>query len=211
MVPYCTACGNLRAPLANRSVTMTGKTSKVGGTVARVLGWLVLIFGLSIALGLGLLAYSLFTVLTGVVLGGILGIPALILGIALVRGGRNLHQTGADAQRSTREQAVFALAAHRGGVLTAAQVAETLGIPFAEADVLLTDLAKQQSDKVALEVDDQGGIFFRFPNAPWGPLPYDARFRVEPQQTRVDDRPALPLQEVEADIAPPEGAARRTR
>ena len=181
VVPYCTACGALRAPLATRSVNMAGKSSKVGGTVARVIGWLVLIFGLSLALGGALLAYALFTLTTAFAVGLPIGIPALIIGLILLRSGRTLEKSGTDTERLTREQAVFALAAHRGGVLNAPQVAQTLGMETDEADFLLTNMAKQQPEVVSLEIDDQGGIYFRFPSAPQT-LSADPRFRVEPMQ-----------------------------
>jgi hypothetical protein len=190
VVPYCTACGNLRGPLTSRSVNMAGKPAKVGGAVARVAGWLVLVVGLSLGLGVGLLAYALASPVAGLAVALPFVIISLAIGLGLLKGGGALKESGKTEQRDTREQAVYALAAHRGGVLTAEQVAAVLGVPPAEADALLTTMAKEQSDKVTLDVDDQGGVYYRFANAPWHA---DSRFRVgvDPEeQARVAAQPA---------------------
>jgi hypothetical protein len=186
VVPYCTGCGALRAPLAAPSVNMAGKPHKVGGTVARVFGWLILVFGVVFALLLGLLTFAFSTATAALIVGLLLGVPTLAVSIALLKSGRSLEQSGAGAERATREQAAFALASHRGGFLTAAQVAEALAMRVDEADLLLTNMAKQQPDLVSLEIDDHGGIYFRFPNA----MPAAPHVRVETARARVgvDDR-----------------------
>jgi len=175
VVPYCTACGGLRAPLTNRSVNLAGKPASVGGTVAGVFGWLMLLGGLGLA---GLLA-TIFAVLNFPVLalavGGPIALVALLVGGGLVAGGKKLRAQGATEQRDTRVDAVFALAQTRGGILLASDVARALAIPVDEADALLTTLAKTDSDHVSLEVNDDGGLFYRFSNAPWMS---EERFRV---------------------------------
>ncbi|HEY6463987.1 MAG TPA: hypothetical protein VIY73_27645, partial [Polyangiaceae bacterium] len=154
VVPYCTACGALRSPLSSASVNLAGKPSRVGGTFARVFGWLVLLFGGSLAL----LVFGLFAAFQALGVGLAVGLPillvALVLGIALVRGGRSLATTGVEAERATREQALVAMAAHKGAV-TAVEAAKALGVGVAEADAMLTALAKREPDRVAVDVDDQ--------------------------------------------------------
>jgi hypothetical protein len=174
VVPYCTACGKIRAPLTERSVTLAGRPKAVGGTVSFVLGWIVLGVGLALALGVGLLV-GMFAPTAGIAVGSMLGIIFLTIGLVMVLGGRSLRRSGAADQRDVRTAAVFALAAHRGGILTALDVARASNIREDEADALLTHLAKTVPDRCTLEVDEHGAIFFRFANAPWDS---DPRFRV---------------------------------
>jgi hypothetical protein len=174
VVPHCTACGRARIPLTGRSVNMAGKPAAVGGTVSYVFGWIVLGSGLGLALLLGAL-FSLITATAGLAVGGAIGIVFLTIGLVLVLGGRKLQRSGAADQKDVQTSAVFALAGHRGGVLTALDVAQAAGMKEEEADALLTDLAKTQPDKCSLEVDEHGAIYYRFANAPWDA---DPRFRV---------------------------------
>lgn len=172
MMAYCTACGRPRAPFATTAVNLAGQPSKVGGSVARILGWIVLACGLLVALMIGALLQAIFPAgVAGFVIGGVIAMVATILGTVLVRGGKTLHTSGDEKERSTRAQAVFALAANRGGVLSALDVAQALSLPFPVADNLLTRLAKEDGDRVKLEVDDNGAITYVFPHAlPPAPL-----------------------------------------
>jgi hypothetical protein len=187
VVPYCTACGGLRAPFAHRSINLAGKPAKVGGTVARVFGWLVLVFGWSIALGVGLLAYALATVTVGLAVGLPVAVVTTAIAWMLLASGRSLRRSGAALEKGTRLEAVFALAANRRGVLTAPEVAQVLGTGVEESDALLTDLAKQDPDRVVVDVGDDGVVYYRFPaiaGAPIGPWHAEERVRVaqpEPQ------------------------------
>ena len=203
VVPHCTACGRVRAPFTTRSVNLAGRPAAVGGTVANVLGWVVLGVGGALALGLGLL-FSLVTPMFGVTVGVTLGIIALTLGLVLVLSGRKLQKSGAADQKDTRRQAIYALAGHRGGVLTVLDVAQALGISPEEADVVLTDLAKTQPDQCVLELDEGGSIYFRFGNAPWTA---DSRFRVDAPKARV----VGDVVEVEPSIDDIEHAVRASR
>lgn len=193
-MPTCTACGALRAPLTGPSVNLAGKPSKVGGTFARVAGWLVLLFGGSLALLIALLFLALHLAAVGLAIALPIALVVLVVGVALVRGGRSLATSGADRQRATREQALLAMAAHRGAV-TAAEAARTLGVSPAEADAMLTALAKREPDRVAVDVDDQGVIWYRVSAAPGEPIP---RMRVDAAA------PATPGVRVEAPPAPPQ-------
>ncbi|MEO8877625.1 MAG: hypothetical protein ABI461_18675 [Polyangiaceae bacterium] len=168
MVAYCTACGKPRAPLTDRSVNMAGQPSKVGGTVANVFGWLVIGGGLVTALLIGALFQAILPAgIFGWVLGLVIGIGSLGVGGSLVYGGKSLKKSGASVEKDTRERAIFALAQNRGGILTATDVAAALGISPIAADDLLTKYAKEDSDRVRLEVDDAGAITFVFPQHGW--------------------------------------------
>lgn len=59
------------------------------------------------------------------------------------------------------ELRVLSLARQHGGKLTAAIAAAELGVPIAEADAKLTDLAK--GDHANIEVTDEGVVYYDFP------------------------------------------------
>ena len=170
VIPYCTACGALRAPLSSPSVNHAGTPSKVGGTFASVLGWLVLVCGGSLALAIGLLFLALDAAAVGLAIAIPLAVVVLVIGIALVKSGRSLSTSGVEAARTTREQALLAVAAHRGAV-TAVEAARALGVGTAEADAMLTALAKRDPDRVAVDVDDEGVVWYRVSAAPGEPIP----------------------------------------
>jgi hypothetical protein len=171
VIPYCTACGALRTPLSSPSVNLAGQPSRVGGKFASVLGWLVLLFGGALALGIALLFLALGAAGVGLAIALPIAVVVLVLGIALVGSGRSLSQSGAQTGQSTRDQALLAMAAHRGAV-TAVEAARALGIGAAEADAMLTTLAKREPDRVAVDVDDQGIVWYRVSAAPGQPIPH---------------------------------------
>ena len=202
-------------PLTGSSVNMAGRPSKVGGTVAKVIGWIVLAIGLSFALLLGLFFQWLLPLgFAGYAVGGVIAFLTATFSILLLRGGTSLQQSGVNEAQFTREKAIFALAAHRGGMLTATDAGTALGIPSEEADSLLTILAKTKSDQVSLELDDSGGIYYRFPAMtnwqaqvpPAGPVRVDAGVAA----TRVASPQAEPM---EVEVEPPTAydAGRTTR
>lgn len=182
LAAYCTSCGRPRQPLSSKSVSLSGKPSQIGGLVAGVLGWVALIGGLALALLLALLAAALFP---GSIAPWVIGLPigllALGVGLPLLLGGRRLHQTGAAAERSTRVEALFSLAANRGGALTARDVGIALDMPEDQADALLTTLAKERSDDVTVEIGERGEIFYAFPGVTGRP-----RVRFPPPPARID-------------------------
>lgn len=168
MVAYCTACGRPRAPLVEESVNLSGQPSRVGGTVANVAGWLVLVGGLVTALLLGALFQAILPAgIFGWILGGIIATLSIGIGGSLVYGGKSLHKSGTETRKTTHERAIFALAQNRGGVLSANDVAAALGISALDADAFLTERAKLDPDRVRLEVDDAGAITFVFPQHGW--------------------------------------------
>jgi hypothetical protein len=192
---YCTACGAPRMPLAGSSVNLAGQPSKVGGTVARVIGWLVLAGGWVFAAALmGLLFLLGATGAAPWVVGALIALPASLLAWVLLRSGKELHRSGGDTEQATKNQAMFALANTRGGVLTAWDVAQALGVPPKEADDRLTTLAKEHPDYVGVDIDDHGNVLYRFPNAQWNAMHWSAMNT----RTRVDATPAARV-----DAAPP--------
>jgi hypothetical protein len=170
VVPHCTACGALRAPLSSASVNLAGKPSRFGSTFATVFGWIVLLGGGSATLGVVLLALALGW--TPVALG--LGVPmalfSLIVGVLLVRKGGSLAASADASERGALTQALLSLAAHRGAI-TARDAAKALGVGVAKADAMLTDLAKKEPERVGVDIDDQGNVWYRVAAAPGEPLP----------------------------------------
>jgi hypothetical protein len=161
---YCTACGAARGPLAAKSVSLAGQPSKIGGTVARVFGWIVLSVGWGVALLLFGLMFALFgTAPVTWILSAPIALIATSIWLLSFLGGKSLTKSGAKEERSTQEQAVFALAQTRRGRLRAMDVSASLGMPLMDADGLLTDMAKKLPDHMAVDVDDQGELIYRFP------------------------------------------------
>jgi hypothetical protein len=184
VVPFCTGCGRVRAPFSGASVNLAGQPSKVGGAVTRVIGWMVLVIGLVFALFAGLLAGAVATVATGFAFGVPLALLFGIFGMLLLRGGQKLQSAGENVQRVTREQAAFAVASQQGGVVSIPAVAHALNITETEADALLTHMAKTDSDRVAMDVDDEGAIYFRMSEIPG----MHKRVAMNEPRVRVDER-----------------------
>jgi len=162
-------------------VNLAGKPSRVGGTFAVVLGWVVLALGGSTALGVVLLLLALSWPAGALAIGLPIALVTLITGVLLVKSGRSLQASGEDAERATRAQALLAMAAQRGAV-TAREAAQALSTSVAEADAMLTELAKREPERVAVDVDDQGVLWYRVAPAPGEPIP---RMRVETEQQAV--------------------------
>jgi hypothetical protein len=161
---YCTACGAPR-PLATvpTAVNVAGQPARVGGGVAGVLGKVALVTGLLVALVLGSLANAIFPAATlGFWLGGVISVLTLMISLPLIFGGRRLRRSGESQIRAAQEQAVFGLAAQRRGVLIVRDVALALSLEPGDADALLTSLAKRPDAGVALDVDDNGALSYRF-------------------------------------------------
>jgi hypothetical protein len=189
MMAYCTACGAPRVPLASASVTLAGKPAKLGGTVTRVLGWIVLVFGLCFGAMLGLLLTAIFSnALVGIAVGLPVVVASVIFGALLLHSGSVFATSGTGKEREARKKAIFALAEHQDGIVRARDAAESIGVSETEADAILTDFAKTMSDIVSLELDDSGGVYFRIANAARVP-PYANRVRVDANapESHVDD------------------------
>lgn len=178
---YCTACGQPRLPLVTKSVNLAGQTSQVGGTVTRVLGFVVLFSGLAVSLVVfGILAIFVPALWIAAAVGVPLALLVAFAAWAIIRSGRTLEKSGRSEQESTRLEAVLALARNKKGPLSAADVSASLGIHWAQADALLTDLAKRHPEIASVEIDDQGGVFYRVdPGTP--------QLRVAPSSSIGDD------------------------
>jgi hypothetical protein len=160
---------------------MAGQPSKVGGTIAGIVGWVVLGVGLSLALGLGLLVGALASATAGVLVATPVTFLAVSVALVLLLGGRSLRRSGDEKQKTTWVQAIVAFAANRGGVVTALDAAASTGIPAHEADALLTELAKTQPERVVLDVDESGTVLYRFPPlVTAGPGAWEHHVRVAP-------------------------------
>ena len=192
---YCTACGRPRVPLTGEGLNLAGQPAKVGGSVARVFGWIVLAMGLITALLTGALFQAIFPAgVFGYILGTLIGAVSVLFGWLLLSGGKSLHKSGTEKERFTREQAIFALARNRGGMLSTMDVSQALNLPLPAADALMTTYAKEDPDRVRLEVDDAGSIYYVFPEIA---LPPPAgSVRVEAGGVRVAEPPAaVPTEE----------------
>jgi hypothetical protein len=176
-----------------------GQPSRIGGAVTRVFGWVVLGVGLSIALLFALLGLFIFSPMTALVLGLPIAAVSASFALLLLKSGAGLQRLGTGEQRSARIKAIFALAQNRGGMTNAWDVAQSLDMRLDEADALLTELAKTTPDQVSLELDDAGGIYYRFP-ALLSPLPEHIRVDVPNTQPNAG---AAESDVVEADVVPP--------
>lgn len=184
---------------------MAGQPSQIGGTLARVMGWLVIAGGLFLSLALlGILIAVFPESVAGYIVGGGAAACTGLIGWLLLRGGKSLRTTGEDEEKNARVQAIFGMAKMRGGVLRAAEVGAALQISAEMADALLTDLAKTKSEHVSLEIDDQGGVYYRVD--PSGQV----RMRIEAMDgARVRVEPAAQEREViEAELIDPPSRAR---
>lgn len=211
VLAYCTACGAPRPPFSAKSVDLAGQPSKIGGTVARFFGWAVLLGGLFVAATLTAIFQAIWP--EGF-LGWALGVPTAVLslvvgGLSLFGGGK-LKKSGEDAQRSARFEAVYAMAATRQGVVTAVDVARTIGMPTDEADKVLTEMTKAYPDYVSLEVDDHGGLFYKLAGVGAHKDKFGVKYRVAGDgSVRVEDE--LAAARAEQEQAEAEQAAARRR
>lgn len=193
-------------PLAASSVNLAGQPSQVGGTVARVFGWLVLAFGWLAAFVIGGLLYAAFgsASIAHWIVGGPIAIIASLIAYGLLKSGKQLKDSGALAEMTTKNWAIFALANTKGGVLTAWDLAQSIATTPREADDVLTKLAKEYPDHVTVDIDDQGTVLYRFPSVHWQKM----RVAPPPPQVRVDA--AEPAREpLEEELEVPGTAARR--
>jgi len=156
-------CGGKRLPFTAKSLNFAGKPSRIGGIAARVVGWSIAVVGSAIAAGFGLLIQTIFPGgYAGLAVALPMALISLFFGLGLVFGGRKLSQHGEDKERAAKEQTIVALANHRNGSVTAADVARSLSIPEAQADAILTEMAKDPNGNVSLDLDDDGGIHYLF-------------------------------------------------
>jgi len=186
---FCSACDRPRAPFSGKALNFAGKPSQVGGRLGRILGVLVLIFGLLLAAALMLFFQLLWPAANfGYALGLPLALISVVVAALLLFTGNRLRRSGSDAERQARVEALYALAVHRGGTLTAADAAHALQLDEKQVDAALNELAKTEPEHVSLEFDDQGQTFYLFSEPGARPPPFGAKYRVDTQgRVRVAD------------------------
>jgi hypothetical protein len=176
-------------------LNIAGQPSRIGGVLSRGLGWALLFIAiLTLAVGIaGMMGPLLLKIL--------LGIPAIAIALlagggswAALSGGRKLSQQGSAAQQHAHEAALFAFAAHHGGVITAAEAAAGLNVQLAEADAMLTAMARE-GGRVSVEVDPQGVVRYVFREA----QPLAAAPPVVSTGVRVDTSGVAPTVSPEAE------------
>jgi hypothetical protein len=201
MVAHCSACNQPRSPFSAKALNIAGRPSKLGGMASKVLGYGVLFAGLGTAATLMLLFFFLApTSAVGYAVGIPLAIITLVVGLALIYAGRRLHRAGSDTEREAREQALYALAANRDGLLTAVDGARALNLEVAHVEAVLGDLAKRDPEHVSLEIDEEGALFYLFSRPGDRRDTFGKRYRVEPEgRVRVLDALAADAAESETD------------
>jgi hypothetical protein len=145
------------------SVSLAGQPSRIGGAAAGLLGWTILVVGLSVAVAVGLLLQSLWpAAFIGWAFGVPIGVSSLFFGLLLILTGRGLRRRGNDRQRAVQLEAVRALLANRGGSATAREAAQALELSDEDADALLMELARDPKADASVEVEDSGQLRYVF-------------------------------------------------
>ncbi len=210
-VAHCSACGATRVPLAAPAVAMAGKPSQVGGTVAKIIGWIVLACG-------GLFSALVFVLFNALWPGSpapwIAALASLAFAVfftfLFVMSGRSLVSSGQRKEEAVRMKAILAIARQRGGIVTAKDVAGQLRMGEPAVDAWLTDLAKREPETLTVEFDDEGVISFRF--LAYAALP---RMRVDeapaPRARVAPHVPGTPIAPEEEPAAAADAAGRRNR
>lgn len=194
-------------PLTASAVNLRGKPAKIGGAIAAVAGWLLLFGTLATAIIVGAIFQAIFPsgAVVGWIVGGVISTVGLVASLVLLFGGRALRRMGMRAARDAQLDALGTLAACQHGVVTAQMASESLGLPLQKADAFLTSLAKQPDTGVTLEVDDEGGLTYRFAGYATPPAwPDSARLRVEP--TGAGASPVVDTAPLEAELSGPDEA-----
>lgn len=180
---YCTACGAPRSLIEDTPVNVAGQPSKIGGGVAAFAGLSVFLIGTLLSLIIGGVLY-IFATPVGLAVGIFLEATTIFVAALLLWGGRTLFKSGTERERGAHEQAVYAIARRRGGSVTPAELSRALTIPEADADAILTEMAKRPDGQVSLEVDDDGTLRYEVRDA------RSPRVRVGERKRVVADTPA---------------------
>ncbi|MEI9935594.1 MAG: hypothetical protein WDO69_00085 [Pseudomonadota bacterium] len=179
MFAFCSACDKPRAPFSGKALAFAGQPSKFGGRVGRVVGALVLIFGLLSSAALMLFFQLLWPAKNiGYALGSPIALISIVLGSLFLIASRHLGRAGAEAERQARVEAIYALAVNRDGMLTTADAARSLQLDPASVEALLSELSKTQPEYVSLEFDEHGQTFYLFSRAGTRAHPFGAKYRV---------------------------------
>jgi hypothetical protein len=158
----CAACGAPRFLLAAPNLGLAGKPSRFGGAAARIAGVSVLVLGLSFALGLFFLLSAFLPPAVGWAFAVPTAAASLLFGILLLLGGSRLSKSGSEHRRRVQLEAVRSMVQHRRGPISAFEVAESLQLPEAQVDEVLTQLAREKATAVTLDVDKNGHVVYDF-------------------------------------------------
>lgn len=118
--------------------------------------------GVSFATGLWFLLQWLFSAAVGWAFAVPIAVASLLFGSLLMFGGRKLRQRGVARRERVQLEAVKAMVQHRKTPISALEVATSLQLPEAQADALLTRLAREQATAVTVDVDAEGHIVYDF-------------------------------------------------
>ena len=188
LMAYCTACGGPRPPFSGKSLQLAGQPSMIGGTVASVFGWIVLGVGLFVAFCVAWILGLIFSATAALAFGVPIALLTLIVSLSMLFGGKKLAKSGEKTQSEARFEAIYALAANRGGAVTAIDCARSLGIGEVEAERVLTAMTKQFPDYVTLEVDDEGKLFYKLTGVNQE-KPFGVKYRVQTDgRVRIEDQ-----------------------
>lgn len=162
----CVACGKPRErkPLTTvlgegpSRLSLTPRSASVRGRALRTGG--IALVGAGV-LGAALATAILGTGLAGIVTASALAVVSIVLGLRLFRRASRTDERTRTQDQKTAAAKIRGIAARLGGDVTAAQVAEQLGVPVEEADAALTQMA--DGTVVTVEVDtDTGTVHYLF-------------------------------------------------
>jgi hypothetical protein len=160
---------------------LAGQPSKVTGVLARTIGWIALVGGLTSALTFYMVFHWLFPEgpLGLVVALPIATVSAMVFAVTQVSG-KKLMEHGTNVAQTTREQAIFALAQKLNGRVRVVDVSRALGTNDRDADATLTVMAKKFDEQMSVDFDDQGTLVYVFPH-----IDLEYRTRIADPRTRV--------------------------
>ena len=190
---FCTVCGAQRTPFADSILNLTGKPARIGGYTAQVFGWGVLVVGLFLALTVGLIVQAVASMFVATTwLGLAIGIPIALLSVSIallgIVGGKKLGRAGERRLRKAQVETIHSLARHRRGVIKVGDAARALGVGDDEADAILVTLAKNPSENVSIDLEDDGSVSYLFGSTE------AIRWRIRAEQTGLTDADRKALQ-----------------
>jgi hypothetical protein len=197
---YCTVCNAARTPFAANILNVAGKPARIGGIAARLFGWGALVIGLFLALTVGLIVQAVASLfVAGTWLGLAVGIPIAMLSVILalfgILGGRKLGRSGEGSLRKAQLETIHGLARHQRGIVKPADVARALGLDLAQADTLLATLAREPSENVAIDIEDDGSVSYLFGSAE------AIRWRIQAERAGISDSDREALEQELAEAA----------
>jgi hypothetical protein len=164
-----------RASLVPRPVSMRGRALRTAGTAS---------VAAAIA-GAALATVVLGTGVVGIATAAAVGAVFVLLGLRFFRRASGVDEEARALDQKTAAAKVHGAAARLGGDVTAAQVAEQLGVSVEEADRALTAMA--DGTKVTVEVDtDTGTVHYVFAEI----LAAKPKVRVAPSEPEAEEAAA---------------------